>query len=196
VKILFLSDKECPALWDYYRPGCLSDIDLIISCGDLKAEYLSFLVTMGRAPVMYVNGNHDTHYAVKPPEGCDCIDGELVNYKGIRILGMGGCPIYSGGPNQYTEREMQRRISKKKLQLYRAGGMDIFVTHAPAAGVGDGDDYAHRGFEVFNDVIEKYQPKYHVHGHVHMNYGQNVQRIIEREHTTVINAWERYIVEI
>ena len=51
MKILAISDEECPALWDYYIPGRLDEYDLIISCGDLKASYLSFLVTMGKAPV-------------------------------------------------------------------------------------------------------------------------------------------------
>ena len=46
MKILLVSDEECLYLWDYYRPGRLDGIDLIISCGDLNAEYLSFLVTM------------------------------------------------------------------------------------------------------------------------------------------------------
>ena len=46
MKILIVSDEECPALWDYYVPGRLSGYDLILSCGDLKAEYLMFLVTM------------------------------------------------------------------------------------------------------------------------------------------------------
>ena len=50
MKLLLLSDKESPYLWDYYQPGRLDGIDLILSCGDLKSNYLSFLVTMGRAP--------------------------------------------------------------------------------------------------------------------------------------------------
>ena len=71
MKILAVSDEECPALWDYYVPGRLKEYDLIISCGDLKADYLSFLVTMGRAPVLYVAGNHDNRYQHEPPGGCD-----------------------------------------------------------------------------------------------------------------------------
>ena len=48
MKILAVSDEECPALWEYYTEGRLKEYDLIISCGDLKADYLSFLVTMAR----------------------------------------------------------------------------------------------------------------------------------------------------
>ena len=38
MKILAVSDEECAALWDNYVPGRLKDYDLIISCGDLKAD--------------------------------------------------------------------------------------------------------------------------------------------------------------
>ena len=60
MKILTLSDQECAALYDYYIPGRLDGYDLIISCGDLNAKYLSFIVTMATVPVLYVHGNHDT----------------------------------------------------------------------------------------------------------------------------------------
>ena len=59
MKILAVSDEECPALWDYYVPGRLEPYDLILACGDLKAAYLTFLVTMSHARLLYVHGNHD-----------------------------------------------------------------------------------------------------------------------------------------
>ena len=195
MKILLVADKESPYYWDYYQPGRLSDIDLIISCGDLKSNYLSFLVTMGHARVLYVHGNHDHSYERRPPEGCDCIEDQLVTVNGVRILGLGGSTEYSGGPHQYSEREMEKRIRKLRFQLWRAKGVDIVVTHSPAKGYGDGEDYAHRGFECLVDLIDKYHPKYLVHGHVHMDYGAGIARFHQRDNTTIINAYERYILE-
>ena len=52
MKILCLADEENKAYWDYFRKEKLDDIDLILSCGDLKADYLTFLVTMGHAPLL------------------------------------------------------------------------------------------------------------------------------------------------
>ena len=196
MKLLLVADKESPYYWDYYQPGRLDDIDLIISCGDLNALYLSFLVTMGRAKVLYVPGNHDRTYDTRPPEGCDCIDDKLVTVNGLRILGLGGCPFYSGGANQYTERQMVRRIHKLWLPLLAAGGVDIVVTHAPATGYGDGEDYAHRGFDCLVDLMDRYHPRYLVHGHVHANYNVNRPRVLQHGDTTIINAYERYILEI
>ena len=195
MKILTVSDEECPALWDYYVPGRLKEYDLIIACGDLKASYLSFLVTMARCPVFYVYGNHDRNYDFDPPEGCDCIDGRLVEYNGLRILGLGGCRRYHPGPYQFTEKEMRRRIRKLRFPLWRHKGMDILVTHAPAEGLGDDEDPAHWGFAALRELLDKYQPRYMLHGHVHLRYGSH-QRSIEYNNTTIINASERYVLEI
>ena len=77
MKLLVISDEADPGLWDYFSRDKLAGVDAIISCGDLPADYLSFLVTMGNIPVFYVHGNHDSSYDKKPPEGCDCIDGAV-----------------------------------------------------------------------------------------------------------------------
>ena len=192
MKILTLSDEICPALYDYYIPGRLDGYDLIIACGDLNAKYLSFIVTMARVPVLYVHGNHDVGYSHTPPEGCDCIDDELLVYKGVRILGLGGSKKYREAPHQYTEKEMQNRIRKLRWKLWRHKGVDIVVTHAPPKGVGDSDDLAHQGFEALLELMDKYRPKYLLHGHVHLSYGTDKTRVRQYGDTKVINTSERY----
>lgn len=196
MKLLLLSDVESPYLWDYYRPGRLAEYDLMLSCGDLKASYLSFLVTMGRSRLLYVRGNHDANYRTNPPEGCECIEDKLVTVNGLRILGLGGSLWYNGGANQYTERQMRRRLWRAGWAVRRAGGVDIVLTHAPPRGYGDAEDAAHRGFECFEDFLNKYEPKYLVHGHVHMNYGRNIPRVVQYGATQIVNAWERFVLDV
>lgn len=196
MKILFLADEESKAYWDFFRKEDFEDIDLIISCGDLKASYLSFLATMTSIPVLYIHGNHDDSYGRKPPEGCICIDDRVYTYNGIRILGLGGSYRYKEGVNQYTDDEMKKRVKKLGLKLRFSRGFDILVTHSPALGVHDDEDLCHRGFTIFNDLIAKYKPKYFVHGHVHMNYGRKFPREDMVGETHVINAYEKYVVEI
>lgn len=195
MKILLVSDEEDKYLWDFYRPGRLKGIDLILSAGDLKAEYLSFLVTMANRPLLYVHGNHDGGYAQRPPEGCQCIDGKLVTVGGLRILGLGGSALYNGGPHQYTERQMRRRIHRLRLKLALTGGVDIVLTHAPVRGFGDEDNMTHRGFEAFLPLLDQYQPRYLVHGHIHQRYGANRPRCYQYNETTIVNATGRYILE-
>lgn len=195
MKILLVSDEEDRFLWDYYTPGRLKGIDLILSAGDLDAEYLSFLVTMANRPLLYVHGNHDGGYAQRPPEGCQCIDGKLVTVGGLRILGLGGSALYNGGPHQYTEKQMRRRIHRLRLKLALAGGVDIVLTHAPVRGFGDEDNMTHRGFEAFLPLLDQYQPRYLVHGHIHQRYGANRPRCYQYSETTIVNATGRYILE-
>ena len=196
MKILALADEELMEYWDYYVPGRLKEYDLILSAGDLKAAYLSFVVTMARAPVMYVPGNHDTGYAVTEPEGCDCIDAQIVEYRGLRILGLGGCRKYRPGDHQYTEKEMRHRIRKLRWKIAKYGGVDIVVTHAPPEGVGDSEDIAHRGFGSFLELMERYQPRYLLHGHVHANYSRHLERVRTLGETTLVNCCERYFLEV
>ncbi len=196
MKILFLSDEESKTYWDHFEKESFKEIDLIISCGDLKASYLSFLTTMTSIPVLYIRGNHDDKYEINPPEGCICIEDQIYVYQGVRILGLGGSYRYKNGANQYTDAEMKKRVLRLKPGLFREKGFDILVTHAPAYGVFDGEDLCHRGFEVFLSLIEKYNPDYFVHGHVHPNYGRKYPREYTIGKTKVINAYHHYLIEI
>lgn len=197
MRILCLADEESKLFWDYFRKDYFEDIDLIISCGDLNSSYLTFIETMTSIPLLYVRGNHDDSYRDKAPEGCVCIEDKIVNINGVKIMGLGGSQRYRAGErNQYTEKEMLHRYKKLKKKIWFNKGIDILVTHAPAKGFHDGDDLCHTGFEVFNHIIKKYEPKYFLHGHVHMNYGRNFPREDVMGKTRVINAFEKYIIEI
>lgn len=196
MKILVLADSESKSLYEYYEPEKVKDIDLIISCGDLRAAYLSFFATFSHAPVLYVRGNHDCRYSEKPPEGCICIEDDIYVFQGIRIMGLGGSMEYiPGADNQYTERHMERRIRKLGRKLRRKRGIDILVTHAPAYQLNDMEDLPHRGFRCFLKLLERYKPKYFLHGHVHANYGRTFKRVDYCGDTTVINGYEQYVIE-
>ena len=140
MKILFIADEESKLYWDYFKKEYFEDIDIIVSCGDLKASYLSFLSTMLPIPVLYVHGNHDDKYDRNPPEGCICIEDSVFEYKGVRFLGLGGSNRYKPGVNQYTEKQMAKRIRKLRWKLFRSKGFDVLVTHSPAKGFHDDVD--------------------------------------------------------
>lgn len=196
MKILVLADHESKSLYDFYEPEKLQGIDLILSCGDLRANYLSFFATFSCAPVLYIKGNHDTSYEEKPPEGCICIDDDIYIFKGVRIMGLGGSMEYiPGAPNQFTERRMEKRIRKLRWKLWKRKGVDILVAHAPAYQLNDMEDLPHRGFQCFRMLMERYAPKYFVHGHVHANYGGRFKRLDQYQSTVVVNAYEHFVIE-
>ncbi len=196
MKILVLSDKESEFLWDYFEKSKLDGIDLILSCGDLAPQYLSFLATFTTAPVLYVHGNHDGCYEKTPPDGCFSVEDTIYVYKGVRILGLGGCMAYNRGDFQYTQKAMDKRIRRLRPSLLLHRGFDILLTHSPAYHINDGEDLPHMGFKGFVTLMDKYEPKYLVHGHVHMNYGRQYVRESTYKNTKIINAYEKYIIEI
>jgi Icc-related predicted phosphoesterase len=195
MRILTIADEESSYLWDHFDKKKLKGIDLIISCGDLNPHYLSFLATFTSAPVLYVKGNHDGKYENTPPDGCVCIEDKIYVHQGIRILGLGGSMRYTDGSNQYTELDMRMRVAKLRLSILRHRGFDILVTHAPAYQINDGRDLPHQGFRTFVNLIDRYRPKYFLHGHVHLNYNHMQKRYDKYKDTQIINAYERFVFD-
>ena len=195
MKILVVSDHESRKIWDYFEPGMLDEYELILSCGDLKPEYLSFLATMSHADVLYVRGNHDKNYDKFPPEGCIPVDDQVYVHKGLRILGLGGSMRYKDEPCMFTEEEMKKRIRKLRSKIRKNKGFDILLAHAPAKGIHDGEDLPHSGFQCFLDLIDEYHPKFFLHGHMHKTYGTRFKQLDMRGETTIVNAYERCEIE-
>ncbi|MDD6401407.1 MAG: metallophosphoesterase [Lachnospiraceae bacterium] len=196
MRILLIADEESKYYWDFFEKSKLEGIDLIISCGDLSPHYLSFLATFAKVPVLYVHGNHDKCYEQTPPDGCICIDDDVYVHNGVRILGLGGCMCYNYGQFQYTDSQMKKRLKKLRRKIKRNKGIDILVTHAPAKGLNDSSDLPHSGFQTFIDIMDEYNPRLFAHGHVHINYGRDFKRESSYKDTLVINAYEKFIVEI
>ena len=128
MRILVIADIESKALWDYFDKSMLENVDLIVSCGDLNPKYLSFLATFTKAPVIYVRGNHDANYEMTPPDGCICIEDDIFEFHGVRLLGLGGSMRYKEGSNMFTENEMKKRVNKMRFKLRKKDGFDILVT--------------------------------------------------------------------
>lgn len=196
MKILAVSDQVKSQLYEQFRAERFAGIDLILSCGDLPPEYLSFLATMFNVPLFYVKGNHDFRFEGYRAEGCVDLDNKLIRHMGVRILGLEGSHWYNGKPHQYTERQMRNKILKIKPKLWWYKGVDIVIAHAPARHIHDAEDPCHRGFECFRHLIDKYAPRYFVHGHMHFNYTLEKQRITDVDTTKVINSYGYYIFEI
>ena len=97
---------------------------------------------------------------------------------------------------EYTEKEMTRRIRRAGRQIRKNGGVDVVVTHAAPTGLGDRKDPAHQGFDCFRDLMDQHKPAFLVRGHVHMNYDRDIPRLMTYGDTTIINAYERYLLEI
>jgi Icc-related predicted phosphoesterase len=183
MKILGLSDQVNDVVYSSHVRDHFNDVDLIVGCGDLPADYLEFVVSMLDVPLVYVPGNHDVDdYSV--PGGID-VDGKVVRIGDLRIAGLGGSRRYKNeGDHQYTENEMRVRVIRLIFAEYlkallRRPRLDIFVTHSPPRGIHDAPDFAHQGFQSFHPILEFLKPSIMLHGHSH------VHRNIECTESTV-----------
>jgi hypothetical protein len=207
LRVLAVADEVSDALYG----DTLSELkpDLILSCGDLPFDYLENLVSRTDRPLLYVPGNHDP--TLKPPDptlagwspmddgvgprGCIDVDGRIVQEAGLSIAGLGGSVRYREGPNQYSQREMARRALGLELRArLRRRKVDILITHAPPAGVGDADDPAHAGFTAFHRLVKQLAPRFLIHGHV-QRFGPKPNDL-RLGQTVVVNAIPYRLIEV
>lgn len=167
-----------------------SDVDLLISCGDMPSVYLEFITSVLNVPLFYVRGNHDEGYKDSPPGGED-LHGRLVEYGGLSFYGLEGSIRYNNSPIQYTEGEMSRMVWNAGLRLrlrrMRMGfGVDVLVTHSPPRGIHDAEDLPHQGFNGLLKFLDWYHPRYMLHGHVH-TYDRRTITQTQYQETQIIN---------
>jgi Icc-related predicted phosphoesterase len=192
VKILAVSDVELPQMQNVnYLKRTFSDVDMLISCGDMPACYLDFIGSVLARPMYYVRGNHDTRY--KPPEpGGINLHMTVKHYKGFSFAGLEGSICYNRGAIQYTEGEMLINVlllmPRLIPRLTRNGyGVNVLVAHSPPRGIHDiPDDFAHRGFRAFRYLMRWARPQYLIHGHVD-TWDRRKPRKTVFQKTTVLN---------
>jgi len=172
VKILTISDTVMPVLENTANlRRRYSDVDLIVSCGDMPPTYIDFIATILGKPLLYVRGNHDEKYDEEPPGGIN-LHNKYFEFGGLSFFGLEGSIRYNRGRIQYTQGEMNRMVVSAAPNLryrrWRTGhGVDVFVTHSPAWGIHDAEDLPHNGFKSFLRFMQWYRPRYMIHGHVH-----------------------------
>lgn len=207
MKILAVSDRVDARLYHPAVHKNMADVALILSCGDLPPGYLDFLATMLRVPLFYVAGNHDRPGEAPPPDGSPQpdnglnLDERLVSYQGLLIGGLAGSMRYNRDPGpQYTEREMGRKVARLLPgllwnRLRHGRYLDILITHASPRGIHDQSDLCHAGFNTFLQFMDRFEPRYLLHGHVHV-YGHGAPTETRYGRTTVINVYPSRLLDI
>jgi Icc-related predicted phosphoesterase len=214
MKILCVSDQIDPLVYTSNIRDRFSDVDIVLSAGDLPMDYLDFIVSSLNKPLFFVFGNHNLEHfeyytggmnnAFTGEEsyqgsGAIHVGSRVVYQDGLIIAGLGGAMRYNRGKNQFTESQMIRRIIgliPRLLfnRLFRGRFVDILITHASPKGIHDKEDRCHWGFEAFLWFIRTFKPKYLIHGHIHL-YSLSDVRVTEYEGTRVINAYGHYVID-
>jgi Icc-related predicted phosphoesterase len=196
MKVLTISDIVVPELSDRIDSRQFDGVDLVLSCGDLPPEYLTSIREQLDAPLFYVRGNHDIRYKSAPPIGCVNIHQRRITFRGLRIMGLEGSRWYNGGPIQYRESQMRQMIWRMMPGLWLRGGVDIVITHAPPRRIHDAEDRCHRGFKSYVKLIDRFQPRFFIHGHIHAHFTDPKQRISMVGATRVINTFAYHLLEV
>lgn len=188
VRILAVSDEVASALFRPEARRMVGNVDILLSCGDLPYSYLEYLTTVLQVRhAFYVHGNHDVDeymaggHVLKEPGGWVNVDRRSVFTGRLLIAGLEGCIRYKPrAAFQYSQAEMRQHVTQLTLQLLwnrvRYGRyLDILITHSPPAGIHDGPDGPHRGFEAFLTLMRRFRPRLLLHGHKH-HYGHDAWR--------------------
>jgi Icc-related predicted phosphoesterase len=201
VKILAVCDEVDSRLYSAYRGAVKlqTSPEVMISCGDLPAYYLDYLVSKLDVPLYAVHGNHDPAPPMADSEEFGACGAHWIGGRGVRtpggllLAGFDGSLRYSHGAYQSSQAEMQAAVRGLvpwlMLNRLRYGRfLDVLVTHAPPRGIHDLPDRCHTGFDAFNWLIRNFKPRYHLHGHVHV-YDRRTPTVTRAGETDVINVY-------
>ena len=206
MRILSVSDTIIDFLYSPAVRERFSNMDMLLGCGDMPYYYFEYILNALDCPAYFVRGNHarvveysesgDRTY----PHGAIDLHRRVVNHKGLIMAGIEGCLRYRPGPFQYTSSEMWGHVlslvpSFLSNMAFRGRALDLFVSHAPPAGINDRSDLPHRGVPAFRWLLTVFKPAVHLHGHIHL-YRNDEAREFQSAHTRVINTYGYRTIEM
>jgi Icc-related predicted phosphoesterase len=205
MKILSLSDTVIPYIYSPQVRTRFSDADLILGCGDLDYFYIEYVFTALDVPLFYVRGNHDklieygTGGQRTHPNGGIDLHRKNRRLGNLLLAGVEGSLRYRKGEFQYTQAEMWWNVFALVPgffinRLARGRFVDIFVAHAPPAGIHDRTDLPHQGIKAFRWLIEVFRPRFFFHGHIHIHRPDSPIETTYRN-TMVINTYGYHELE-
>lgn len=218
MRVLCIADNIDPLVYSSNIKERFGDVQLVLSAGDLPLSYYDFIVSSLNKPLVFVFGNHHlkyfnafggrshksqfdwSEYENQNLGGFTYTGWKITKINGLLIAGFGGSKRYNNEENQYTEWRMKTKMLRVLPHLFwnrlvHGRYIDIVLTHAPAKGIGDGEDRCHSGFESYLWFMRKFKPKFLIHGHIHL-YDQNSTRIYNYNDTTVVNAYNHVVIEV
>jgi Icc-related predicted phosphoesterase len=197
--VLSLSDKTMQFIYSPQVRHRFPNVDLIFGCGDLDYYYLEYVLNALNRPLFFVRGNHDKVVEYNSagqrtgPAGGTDLHRQVIEYQGLLLAGVEGSLNYRIGVFQYTQGEMLQHVLALVpgllLNRLRWGRfLDVFITHAPPAGIHDREDLPHQGIKAFAWFLRVFQPAYHFHGHIHI-YRPDTEIETQSGRTRVINTY-------
>jgi 3',5'-cyclic AMP phosphodiesterase CpdA len=186
-----------PTLIEARNREAVAPVDLIVGCGDLDCDDLSFIADGFNAPLIYVEGNHDTEERWKKcsafcPEAIHST--AVLHRTGLSIAGL----TWPGVRGKYGNRSERAAWNQAlRLATRRLGKADpmIVLSHVPPRGTGDvPTDAYHRGFEGYHWLMNRLEPTLWLHGHTPLAAADEWKHQVGP--TTVINVTGAVVIDL
>jgi Icc-related predicted phosphoesterase len=197
IRLLAVSDVLDPTLADARNRAAVMPIDLIVGCGDLDCDDLSFIADGFDAPMDYVMGNHDSDDRWKQC-GATCPEAirstAIRHSAGLSIAGLNWPGTRGKGGNRSERAAWSQSM---KLVTRRIGHFEpmIILSHVPPFGVGDvPTDAYHRGFKGYRWLMERIEPTLWLHGHTPL--AASTEWDLQSGRTRVVNVTGAVVIDL
>lgn len=171
MKALLLADAPP----DIPLKDLVREVDIIIDLGDMLEPWIADLKDLA-IPKIGVHGNHDFDRTYNPTQtdffprlGITNLHLNPTEIGGLTYVGFDGAMgyVYAENDQPYQEIDLARYRSELE-KLKDIEKCDVFVTHGPSLRTLDLPRIlGHKGIGAFRKFIERTEPKYHLHGHMH-----------------------------
>ena len=127
------------------------------------------LVDMNR-PVFYLMGNDDLVDIEPLSDSIRSVHETRIGFGAFNLVGYQYSLPFMGGTNEKPERQIAEDLRRLDDLVDQN---TVLVTHGPAHGVLDTVSIGgHAGSIALRDLIERRQPRAHIHGHIHHCFGR------------------------
>lgn len=187
MRIVCISDTH-----DQHDKLTLPDGDVLVHSGDFSkrgrvADVIAFNAWLGRQPHRHkvvIAGNHDFCLEREPESAALFTNATYLRDSGCVVEGL----RFWGSPWQPRFFDWAFNLDRGAPLAARwalvPAGVDVLLTHGPPMGVLDRTSRGQRvGCEALAEALARIQPRLHVFGHIHEDYGRLV-----RDGTTFVNA--------
>jgi calcineurin-like phosphoesterase family protein len=197
IRLLAVSDVFEATLLDARNRAAVEPIDVIVGCGDLDCDDLAFITDAFNAPIVYVQGNHDTDDRWRQC-GSSCPDAihstAILDRAGLSMAGL-AWPGQRGKAGNRSERTAWGQALRLATRRLGHAGPMIVLSHVPPLGAGDvSSDPYHRGFKGYRWLLDRVEPTLWLHGHTPL--AATSEWRVQVGATTVVNVTGAVVLDL
>jgi Icc-related predicted phosphoesterase len=177
MKILAFSDLHCDAEKARAIVTASANADVVVGAGDFAnfrrgLEATLNILALLEKPFVLVAGNHETVEMLSAftdqHAHWHLLHGTDVTVGAVTFFGVG----YAIEPGATGDKPTVLPDAVAEPLLARCPRNAVFVTHAPAFGVGDLDQHGkNRGSPAIREAVAAQSPRLHLCGHIHFAWG-------------------------